>query len=423
MKDTVFKQELDNSLTLLYQKAPYVASASLGVWVRVGSRFEKDSEMGYTHFLEHMLFKGTENRTAKQLAEEVERVGGYFNAATSREYTYYYVTVASANLELGFRILSDMLFHSLLLQEDVENEAEVILEEMRSYEDSPDDYVYDAYFRNIYAGQKLGRDIIGTRESVGSVTASKLKRFYNKHYRTDRMILAISANLPEKKITALAKKYFSVETPPANPSHYKLRKVKKSFVVNFEKRDLNQVSFLIGAEGYARNFEAIVRKILLTTILGGGMSSRLFQKIREDQGLCYSISCFPSSFSNTGVINISCATSNKRFLYCLDSIMQELKEVKNNGFSQKELDDAKSNQIGSMSIGFESPETRMMNIAMQELYYEQYRDFNQRVKAIQAVTLDDLYETITQVFSVGKLHFTGIGNLTDTAIQKIDTSL
>lgn len=423
MKDSVLKKTLANGLTFLFQKAPHAAGASIGVWVKMGSRFERKTEMGYTHFLEHMLFKGTTHRTARQLAEEIERVGGYFNAATSREYTYYYVTIALPYIEQGFKVLSDMLFDSLLKQEDIQNEREVIFEEMRGYEDSPDDYVFDCYFRNIFPKDSLGRDIIGSRESVMGVDARKLRKFYQKHYHTERMILAISANLSEKKAEKLAEKYFSRNIEATQTAQYKLKKVQKSFSIHFEKRKLEQVNFMIGAQGYGRQFASIIEKILLTTILGGGMSSRLFQKIREEKGLCYSISCFPSSFTNTGLINISCGTSGKRFLYCLESILQELRELKMQGVTEKELEDAKSNQIGSMSIGFESPENRMMNIAMQELYYGKYRSFQERVAAIRNVNLEQINQTAQEIFAGKKLHLTGIGNLTEAIIKKIDTTI
>jgi predicted Zn-dependent peptidase len=188
---------------------PNATSVAIGLWVKIGSRYENDSEKGYTHFLEHMLFKGTNKRTAKKQAEDIERVGGFFNAVTSREYTYYYVTVASSELELGLDILSDMVFSPLLRQEDIQSESNVILEELKSYEDSPDDYVYDQYFKNIFKNHPLGQDIIGSRESVAGATAESIQAYYRKHYIPGRMVLAVAGDFPANGLSTLILKNFS----------------------------------------------------------------------------------------------------------------------------------------------------------------------------------------------------------------------
>ncbi|MCB1160052.1 MAG: insulinase family protein, partial [Leptospiraceae bacterium] len=376
-----------------------------------------------THFLEHMLFKGTKKRTAKEQAEEIERVGGYINAVTSREYTYFYVTLIKDRLELGLDILSDMVFQPLLREADIQNESAVIIEEMRGYEDSPDDFVYDFYFRNIFSGDSLGRDILGTRESISSVTEKSLKAFYKKHYTTDRMILSISSSHSEKEIINLAEKYFTEMRQVRSKKKNLPVGVDKSFSTNFTRRKLEQVNFLLGADGFARNLSSIIHLILFATIMGGGMSSRLFQKIREEKGLCYSINCFPSSYSRTGIVSVSCGTSKEKFEYCLESIMNELRLVKAEGFSKSELEDAKSNQIGAMSIGFEAPDQRMTNIALQEIYYNRYFSLKERTDAIKKVKIDDLQETIEKIFSIERLHFSGIGDLSKSTINRIDTSI
>ncbi|MBK8393790.1 MAG: insulinase family protein [Leptospiraceae bacterium] len=416
------KSKLSNGLTVLFQPVPNATNVSIGLWVQIGSRYENESEKGYTHFLEHMLFKGTEKRTSKKQAEDIERVGGFFNAVTSREYTYYYVTVASSEIELGFDILSDMVFQPLLKQEDIQNEANVILEELKSYEDSPDDYVYDQYFKNIFKNHPLGQDIIGTRESVAGVTSDSIRAYYKKHYIPGRMVLSIAGDFSNELIDELSGRFFNV---PVTGSLAPLTNdpVEKSFSVHFIKRNLEQVNFLLGAEGFPRDFKTAVRLNVISTIFGGGMSSRLFQKIREDKGLCYSISSFPSSYLDTGIMNINCGTSKDKLLQSVDSILEEIRLLKKDGFSQDELTFAKGNQKGGLAIGYEIPEHRMSDVAMQEIYFGTFYGYQDRLDELFSVTLDEINNLVQNIFSIDQMHFTGIGNISKSDIKKIQTKI
>ncbi len=416
------KSKLSNGLTVLFQPVPNATSVAIGLWVKIGSRYENESEKGYTHFLEHMLFKGTEKRTSKKQAEDIERVGGFFNAVTSREYTYYYVTVASSEIELGLDILSDMVFHPLLKPEDIKNESNVILEELKSYEDSPDDYVYDEYFKNIFKNHPLGQDIIGSRESVAGATADSIQAYYKKHYIPGRMVLSVAGDFPDEQVQRLAEKFFSmrVDRPLATLTN---DPVEKSFSVHFIKRNLEQVNFLLGAEGFARDFKTAVRLNVISNIFGGGMSSRLFQKIREDKGLCYSISSFPSSYLDTGIMNINCGTSKDKLLLAVDSIFEEIRLLKKDGFTEDELIFSKGNQKGGLAIGYEIPENRMTDIAMQEIYFEHFYGYQDRLDELFSVTLEEINELVQKIFSIEQMHFTGIGNISKADIKKIQTKI
>jgi predicted Zn-dependent peptidase len=416
------KSKLSNGLTVLFQPVPNATNVSIGLWVKIGSRYENDSEKGYTHFLEHMLFKGTEKRTSKKQAEDIERVGGFFNAVTSREYTYYYVTVASSELELGLDILSDMVFTPLLKQEDIKNESNVILEELKSYEDSPDDYVYDEYFKNIFKNHPLGQDIIGTRESITGATADTIQAYYKKHYIPARMILSIAGDYPDELIQKLSEKFFSLRVDRPLVA-LKNEPVEKSFSIHFIKRNLEQVNFLLGAEGFARDFKTAVRLNVISNILGGGMSSRLFQKIREEKGLCYSISSFPSSYLDTGIMNINCGTSKDKLLNAVDSILEEIRLLKKDGFTEDELIFSKGNQKGGLAIGYEIPEHRMSDIAMQEIYFGTFYGYQDRLDELFSVTLDEINDLVQKIFSVDQMHFTGIGSISKADIKKIHTKI
>ena len=409
---------------MIYQRSPHSVSASIGVWLKVGSLYENKEERGYTHFIEHMLFKGTKNRTAKELVEAVEKAGGFINAATSREYTYYYVTVSMDKISLALDVLSDMVFNPLFKEKDCKNESGVIVEEMKSYRDSPDDFVYDMYFKTIFKNHPIGLDTLGTEESIQNATSKKLRAYYNQFYSPSNMTVVISSPYQFKEvIDPLIEKYFS-KSPDKEFQSVVIEDItKQKFTTNFYQRKLNQVSFVLGGNGRKRSFDSQVKLNLFTSIFGGGMSSRLFQRIREDKGLCYSISCFSSSYTCGGVVNISCATSKDKFLFCLDSIRKEIKNLKKHGFTKTELEDIKSNQTGLMSIAFETPDQKMINAAIQNLYYGKYYTFQERVNAIQSVTLDDLNEVIHYVFSGPNLHLAGLGSLSKAEIDQINTSI
>ena len=422
MNFDLFKFTLKNNLRVVFQNLPTATSTSLGLWVHLGSRNETDFERGYTHFVEHMLFKGTKKRTAKEQAEDIERVGGFLNAVTSREYTYFYITSAKDDLKLGLDILSDMVFDPLFKEEDVINEGKVILEELKSYEDSPEDYVYDEYFKNIFSSHPLGLDIIGNRKSIQEVNSEKLIQYYNKNYHPSKMVLAIAGNYRLEEIKKLSEDYFSKEFTNSIPNFESIP-IQKNYSSHFIKRKLEQVNFLLGANGFARDFKTNVRLGMICNIFGGWMSSRLFQKIREENGLCYSISSFPSSYSDTGLINISCATSKENFLKSVEAIMDEIKILKEKGITDKELEFCKTNQRGSLSIGYEAPENRMTDIASQELYFKTFYSYEERLKELFSVTKDELNSLIQEIFSVPSIHLTAIGNLPNTIKKNLNLKL
>lgn len=417
--ENIHKQILSNGLTLLFQKLPFTRALSIGLWVKVGSRHETSKERGYTHFLEHMLFKGTTKRTAKQIAEEVDKVGGYLNAATSREYTYFYITIPKTELELALDILSDMLFNSTLLEKEIKNEASVILEELVSYEENPEDYIHDFFYKNFLTKSSLGLEIIGTRESILAVTSKKITSFYNKYYTTNQMILSIVGDLEWKQVLDIVKKFF-LKFQSNNVKAPKLAIPKKSYTFHYEKRKLEQTQILIGTEGIPKDLNLAVKMSLLSHIFGGGMSSRLFQRIREEKGYCYSISSYSSSYKDTGIFSIYCATSSKKFVDCMESIFHEILLLKEKGFTQQELENAKTNQIGSLILSTESAEQRMMDMSIQEIYFQKYYSIQERIQAIQKVSLEELNQFKDQIFQ-NKVHISVLGNLNSKQLKQIQT--
>ncbi|PJZ70370.1 peptidase M16 [Leptospira perolatii] len=409
-EEPTHKLVLPNGLTVVFQRAPYTVSVSIGVYVKLGSRSESESSAGYCHFLEHMLFKDTEKRTAKQQAEDWERVGAYSNAATSREFTYFYGTLAAKDLELGLELLSEMMFLPVFKEQDVKNEAEVVLEEMKGYEDSPEDAVHDFYYNNFFPGNALGRDIIGTEKTIKAVTPTLLRNFYESYYCPDNMVLSLSGDFDPETILLTVQKYFSVPHKKGLVAAYETP-IKKFGYFRKGNKETEQAYFVLGGNGLPRNFRDSTRLSLLTHVLGGGMSSRLFQKVREERGLCYHITAYPSSYRDSGITSIVCSSSRERFQESLTVILDELKHFVEAGITAKELQDAKTNHEGSLSIGYEQTDSRMTNIALQEIYYGKYFTFEERVREIHSVSLEEINELSRQVFAIPELHLSVLAKL------------
>lgn len=417
-EEQTHKIRLSNGITVLFQRAPYSASVSVGVYVRVGSRSETGAEAGYCHFLEHMLFKDTEKRSAKQQAEDWERVGAYSNAATSREYTYFHATLAASDLSLGLELLSEMMFLPLFRERDIRTEAEVVLEEMKGYEDSPEDAVHDFYYNNFFPNNALGRDIIGTEASIKAVTPASLREFYEKYYHSENMIISLSGDYEPEVVLGEVEKYFSRKTKTGVFASFETPKKEFGFFRKGNK-ETEQAYFILGGEGCPRGFHDATRLSLLTHILGGGMSSRLFQKIREERGLCYNITSYPSSYRDIGVTSIVCSSSKDRFLESISLILEELRIFLDKGISAKELQDAKTNHEGSLSIGYEHTESRMNNIAFQEIYYGKYYTLEERMREIRSVTLEELNSLSAKILALPKLHLSVFAKMNSKEEEKV----
>ncbi len=416
------KKTLQNKSTLLYQNSPGSLSVSVGLWVRVGSRHELDTERGYTHFLEHMVFKGTTNRSARQIATEIERVGGFMNAATSREFTYFYITVMKSELELAIDLLTDMVCRPLLSEEDIANEKRVVLEEMKGYEDDPEEFLHDFYYKNFMPHSSLGYDIIGNKKSISKVNEEKIRKYYNKYYIPSNLILSVSGDFDSNHVLQLSEKYLGVfEKNGEIPNFQKC--TEKNYDKFLEKRNLEQVSFVIGMDGFSKDIKSAVRMSLFNIIFGSTMSSRLFQGIREEKGLCYSISSYSSSYFDSGIFSIDCSTSKKNFSLAIKEIFKEIQKILKEGISELELKDAKSNQKGSMSISYEQPDNKMTDIAIQELYYQKYLSIEDRMKLVDEVTIKEINELTQFLFHRDTFHISAIGHLKEKDFHSIPHSL
>jgi len=419
----VTKHKLDNGLTLLLEPIEGVVSVSVGLWIKSGSRDEREDQYGYAHFVEHMLYKGTDKYTAKDIATIIDRAGGQQNAATNKEYTCFYINIISDYLELAVQILSDMFYNSIIDNEELNREKNVIMEEIRMYEDAPDELIHDLFIENMFTGHPLSHSILGTPDSIKGTTRDKLVDFYSRHYINSNAVFVIAGNIDEKRAEELVNKYFSKKNGKdivnsSNNSTFKNRLFNKHV-----QKDLEQIHFCLGTEGIKRYDDDRWALYILSTILGGSMSSRLYQNIREKEGLSYSIYSFHSSFTDNGIFGIYCATSPGNYKRALSLIINECREILNNSITDDEFQDTKTYIIGNLALSMESVEIRMGQLAKNELVYNRYFSFDDIVNNINNISHDDFRHVAQRLFSDTRLSLLSLGALSGDIIEEIDLKI
>jgi predicted Zn-dependent peptidase len=407
----VIKYKQENDLTVLLEPTLDTVSVSIGLWLNKGSRNEKENQYGYAHFVEHMLFKGTEKYSAKDIACSIDRVGGQHNAATNREYTCYYINVVSDYLELAVEILSDMYYNSLFNPEEIEKEKNVILEEIKMYEDTPDEFIHDLFMEKMLQGNPLSHSILGTVEEISKVTQGSILSFYNEHYVNNNAIVAIAGNFDLEKAKSVIAKYFGMRKETALTMSPIVTGAPARISREHIEKDLEQVHFCIGLEGIKREDEDRWGLYFLSTILGGSMSSRLFQNIREKEGISYSIYSFHSSYIDCGVFGIYCATMPEKFALAVDLIMKECKKMLYDGITTEEFNDTKAFMTGNLALSLESNEVKMSQLARNEMTYGRYFDFNDIVKIIDNLSIDDYIRVCDKILKNKTFSLVSVGKL------------
>lgn len=357
---------LANGLTVATETMPTLESAALGVWVKAGARDETEREHGIAHLLEHMAFKGTTRRTARQIAEEIEDVGGELNASTSVETTAFYARVMKNDVPLALDILSDILLDSRFDAEELEREQQVVLQELGAAEDTPDDIVFDHFQQSAFANQVIGRPILGTRDSVRSFTPDDLRGYLKRHYGPDRMVVSAAGAVSHKDIVDRVSAAFGSEEA-TDASRFERAPALYTGGEFREERDLSDAQMVLGFKGrpyYQRDFYTAQ---VLSIILGGGMSSRLFQEVRETRGLCYAISAFHWSFSDSGIFGVHAATGEEELAELAPVIVEELVRAAQ-GITEKEVVRARAQMRSSLLMSQESPASRAGQIARQLMF-------------------------------------------------------
>ena len=390
------KVVLHNGIRIVTEKIPYLRSVSIGIWINSGSRDEEDKNSGISHFLEHLAFKGTEKRSARQIAFEMDSIGGQIDAFTSREYTCYSAKVLDEHLPVAIDLLSDILLNSTIKPADIDKERQVILEEIKFVEDNPADYIYDLLYQSVWSSHPLGRSILGSPESIEGIDRSKLINHLDNHYTPKNIIIAVAGNIDEGRLKELLEKAFGSLNKNASSSREAPPEIKRNFII--KERELEQVHFCLGTKGLRSADENRFEGYLLNTILGGSMSSRLFQKIREDYGLAYSIHSFISPYADTGLLGIYAGTSAEFFEKVLKMSLEEFKLLMTVKVPGDELKKAKEQLKGNLMLSLESSSSRMNQLAKQEMYFERFFSMDEIIDEVEKVTEDKIQRLANRLF-------------------------
>ena len=396
------KHVLENGLTIIGEEIPYVKSISLGVWINAGSRIEDEEISGVSHFIEHMLFKGTRNRTSKQIDSEIDNLGGQINAFTSKECTCYYVKLLDSHIDIGIDVLSDMILNSKFNEDDLDKERSVIIEELKMYEDSPEDLAYDLLTENIYKNDPLGMNIIGTEESLNRLNREKLLDYFNKYYVPNNSVIAISGNFNFDEIINKIEEKFKVWKKRDVNVDIKKAEFKSCFLT--KNKDIEQVNLAMSLEAVPIESDKEVYALaVINTVFGGSISSRLFQKIREEKGLVYSIYSSQSLYRKCGELGIFASMSNEHLKEVYESIIEEIKIIKKYYLTDQEIKESKEQLKGSYILGLESTSSRMMSIGRALLLNNKVESTDDILKSIDNVDRETVKIVIDKIFNLDKL--------------------
>lgn len=382
--DSVSKTVLSNGLKIVTEKVKSVKSVSAGIWVKTGSRNETEKQAGITHFLEHMLFKGTESRSSYDIAMSMESVGGYLNAFTSSEYTCYYSRCLNTKLDKALDVLSDMVLHPSFPEKEIEKEKKVVIEEMKMYRDSPNDFLYEAFSNKVFEHHTLGRPIIGYEDTVNAFTRQDLYEYMEQRYQPENLLIAIAGNVNHDEVVDMAEQYFGDLSNANEQSDAQHLPEYQASSLELTK-DIEQTHLILGRRALHYDHPDKYRLLLANTVLGGGMSSRLHQNVREKYGYCYSINTFNQSYRDTGIFGIYVGTDEEYVSHVQRLIEKELNELQQRAIPERELSEAKAQLKGKLMLSLESMSNRMSRLAKSELYFNRF------------ITLDELIQNIDEV--------------------------
>lgn len=401
LKSKFEKSTLNNGMVLVTERLPHFQSLSIGVWVNAGTRHEHPNEAGMSHFLEHMMFKGTKNRSALDIAREVDRVGGEFNAFTSREYTCFHLLLLARDLELAADIMTDVLLNSNLAEAEIERERKVVLQELAMVEDNPEELVHDLFFDHALGGHPLGKPILGTRETISSFNRDSVRSYFRRHYCPSHMVVSVAGDVEHSSVKRLLNKYLKKgmhKFEYASRDKANMHLPEFSSGLHSVRRDIEQSHVIVGFPGVSNVSNDRFSAFLLNTYLGGGMSSTLFQEIREKRGLAYTVYSALTPFSDSGIFSIYVGTSSSEVKNCLRLMSRELARLRKTKLKNKHLQILKDNLRGTILLNSDSVESRMSAIAKNEMFFGHYVPMNEVVRAIEKVTPDDIQRLARGLF-------------------------
>ncbi len=385
------KERLINGIPVLMVPMRNYRSVATGIWVKSGSRYEPEEKNGISHFIEHMFFKGTTKRTQKEIAIEVDSLGGELNAFTSKETTTFYIKVLDQFLEKGLELLSDIYTNSTFPEEEIEKEKLIIKEEIKLVEDTPDDYIHDLFYETVWDRSGLGQPILGRRETIKRFTRDSLLEYKKRFYGIEEIVISCAGNFNPETILPYLNKYFGNINEGSTP--HAITKPEFHRRTNIIKKDLSEVHICIGVEAFELSNPKRYHLALLNAILGGGISSRLFQEVREKRGLAYSIYSFVSLYRDIGVWGVYAGTSKKRYEEVIDIIKKEMLNLSET-ITDDEFKRAKDQLKGNLILGLESTGNMMNHIARQEIYYKRHLSQEEIIKQIDRITIKEIKDVL-----------------------------
>jgi predicted Zn-dependent peptidase len=403
----VTREVLDTGLRLITESMPHVRSVSIGVWLMRGSRHETNEQSGIAHFVEHMLFKGTATRTAEDIAQAIDSIGGQLDAFTAKEYASYYIKVLDEHLPLAVDLLSDIVTNPRFSDDELEREKKVILEEIKMVEDTPDDLVHELFTQHFWEGHPLGRPILGTKETVESFTPDVLRDYFRAAYAAPNLIVSAAGNIEHAQVRDLVNAAFH-NVPRSAPEYADaVPRVVPQVVVR--SKELEQSHLCLGTGSYPQNHDDRYVSYIMNTVLGGSMSSRLFQNVREKRGLAYAVFSGLSAYRDTGNITIYAGCANEAVTEVVDLCVDELRTMKNTLVPDSELRRAKDHLKGSLMLSLENTASRMSHLARQEIYFDRHFGLDETLAGVERVSSSDVQRVARDLFANGSLAATVLG--------------
>jgi len=400
---------------------PHVRSVSIGVWLTRGSRHESEALSGMAHFVEHMLFKGTASRSAEDIAQTVDSIGGQMDAFTAKEYAAYYLKVLDEHLPLAIDVLSDIVMNPAFRDEDIEKEKKVVLEEIKMVEDTPDDLVHELFTESFWAGHPLGRPILGIPQTVEALNSAALRRYFDGVYTAPNLIVAAVGNIDHAHVRDLVARAFERVSSANTPVTEAAPSVIPQIVIR--NKDLEQSHVCLGTNGYQQDHDDRYSSYVMNTILGGSMSSRLFQNVREKRGLAYAVFSGLSAYRDAGSMTVYAGCSNGVVGELIDVVVAELRKIKDEPLPESELQRAKDHLKGSLMLNLESTSSRMSHLARQEIYFDKQFGLDETLQGVSAVTREDVQRVARDLFADGRLAATVLGAVNGLTISPERLSL
>jgi predicted Zn-dependent peptidase len=403
----IVRDVLPNGLRLLTERMPHVRSVSIGVWLARGSRHEAAPLSGIAHFVEHMLFKGTGTRSAEDIAQTIDSIGGQMDAFTAKEYASYYLKVLDEHLPLAVDVLSDIVMNPAFTADDIEREKKVVLEEIKMVEDTPDDLVHELFTESFWQNHPLGRPILGTKETVESLNAGALRQYFGSVYTAPNLIVAATGNIEHARVRDLVSRAFERLPRTSEPITDQPPHVVPSVIIR--NKELEQSHVCLGTSGYQQDHADRYSSYVVNTILGGSMSSRLFQNVREKRGLAYAVFSGLSAYRDAGSMTIYAGCANDAVGELIDVVIAELRRMKDEPLIEGELKRAKDHLKGSLMLNLESTSSRMSHLARQEIYFERQFGLDETLQGVERVSQDDVTRVAQDLFADGTLAATVLG--------------